>query len=205
MERTRTLQGVPVPAFFYGTAWKEERTEELTRLALGAGFVAIDTANQRRHYFEAAVGDAVAASGIARASLFLQTKFTHVRGHDARISYDPAAEPATQVAQSFASSLSHLRTSYVDSYVLHGPSAADGLSETDKQAWRAMSALHAEGKTRLLGVSNVSYEASSRRCAKATGSNRRSCRTAATRAPAGTARFANSAAPTRSDTRGSRS
>ena len=40
-----------VPAFLYGTAWKEERTESLVRLALDAGFRGIDAANQRRHYF----------------------------------------------------------------------------------------------------------------------------------------------------------
>ncbi|HEY8134136.1 MAG TPA: aldo/keto reductase, partial [Thermoanaerobaculia bacterium] len=48
------------PPFIYGTAWKENETERLTRLALEAGFRGIDTANQRRHYFEAGVGAAVA-------------------------------------------------------------------------------------------------------------------------------------------------
>src|SRR5438445_9832125 len=40
-----------VPAFLYGTAWKEERTPALTELALRTGFRGNDTANQRRHYF----------------------------------------------------------------------------------------------------------------------------------------------------------
>jgi diketogulonate reductase-like aldo/keto reductase len=52
-------RGVAVPTFFYGTAWKEDRTEALTRLALEAGFAGIDTANQRRHYYEEGVGKAV--------------------------------------------------------------------------------------------------------------------------------------------------
>jgi diketogulonate reductase-like aldo/keto reductase len=39
------------PRFIYGTAWKEDRTESLVRLALENGFRAIDTANQRKHYF----------------------------------------------------------------------------------------------------------------------------------------------------------
>src|SRR5437870_10988841 len=93
------------PDFLYGTAWKEERTAELTELALRAGFRGIDTANQRRHYFEAAVGEAVARSGVPRAELFLQTKFTYVRGQDHRLPYDPSAPVAEQVAQSLASSL----------------------------------------------------------------------------------------------------
>jgi diketogulonate reductase-like aldo/keto reductase len=156
----RTVEGVDVPAFFYGTAWKEERTAKLTTQALEAGFRAIDTANQRKHYFEAAVGEAVEAfvrAGKAtREELFLQTKFTHVDGQDHRLPYDAAAGPAEQVAQSFASSLEHLRTSYLDSYVLHGPSLRDRLSEEDWQIWYAMCELKRAGKTRLVGVSNVS-------------------------------------------------
>jgi len=79
--RHRVVQDVSVPAFLYGTAWKEDRTEELARLALAAGFRGIDTANQRRHYVEAAVGDAVAAvlrdAKLTREAVFLQTKFTY--------------------------------------------------------------------------------------------------------------------------------
>src|SRR6266496_2054744 len=158
--RHRVVQDVPVPAFLYGTAWKEDRTEELARLALTAGFRGIDTANQRRHYVEAAVGDAVAAvlrdGKLAREDVFLQTKFTYPRGQDHRLPYDRAADLATQVRQSFQSSLGHLGTDYVDSYVLHGPSSADGVSDADWAVWRAMEDLHQEGKARLLGVSNVS-------------------------------------------------
>jgi diketogulonate reductase-like aldo/keto reductase len=44
------------PDFLYGTAWKEDRTPALTELALRMGFRGIDTANQRRHYFEEGVG-----------------------------------------------------------------------------------------------------------------------------------------------------
>lgn len=146
----------------YGTAWKEARTEELVRLALGAGFRGIDTANQRRHYVESAVGDTVAAATtggeVTRSDLFLQTKFTHVAGQDQRIPYDPNGDPAAQVRQSFDSSLEHLRTPYVDSYVLHGPSSRHGLSSIDWSVWRAMEEIHRAQKTRLLGVSNVSVE-----------------------------------------------
>ncbi len=60
-----------------------------------------------------------------------------------------------QVQQSFASSLEHLRTTTLDSYVLHGPSADEGLSPKDLDAWSAMEQLHAEGRVGALGVSNV--------------------------------------------------
>jgi len=84
-----------VPDFLYGTAWKEDRTAALTELALRIGFRAIDTANQRRHYFEAGVGQGLSAAyraGVAtRADLFLQTKFTYQPGQDHRLPYDPTA------------------------------------------------------------------------------------------------------------------
>ncbi|HEX8953464.1 MAG TPA: aldo/keto reductase [Polyangia bacterium] len=148
------------PQIIYGTAWKEERTEALVRRALDAGFRAVDTANQRKHYFEAAVGDAIArAVGdgvVTRAELFLQTKFTDAGGQDHRLPYDRRAPLGEQVAQSFASSLEHLRTDYLDSYVLHGPSRAVGLGDEDWEVWRAMEALAQDGRARALGVSNVS-------------------------------------------------
>src|SRR6516225_9658365 len=111
-DRTVLLDGVRVPRFLYGTAWKEEQTQRLTVLALRQGFRGIDTANQRRHYHEAAVGQAIAASIasglVAREDLFLQTKFTFRRAQDHRLPYDPKAPIPVQVAQSFASSLEHL-------------------------------------------------------------------------------------------------
>lgn len=159
---TLTRAHAPLPRFMYGTAWKEERTERLTRLALEAGFRAIDTANQRKHYFEAgvgaAVGAAVAQGLVTRAELFLQTKFTFRDGQDHRLPYDARAGVEAQVAQSFESSLEHLGTDYVDSYVLHGPSVGRGLAAADRSAWHAMEELQRSGRTRYLGVSNVTLE-----------------------------------------------
>lgn len=161
-ERTLLIAGVSMPRFLYGTAWKEDETRRLTELALRQGFRGIDTANQRRHYHEAAVGQAVAAvlaAGLTtRADLFLQTKFTFRAGQDHRLPYDPKAPIRIQVEQSFARSLEHLSTERIDSYLLHGPSRQSGLASADWEAWRAMEALHDSGRVRLLGVSNVSLE-----------------------------------------------
>ncbi len=143
------------PAFLYGTAWKEERTAELVGLALAAGFRAIDTANQRKHYNEAGVGEALARTNIPREQLFLQSKFTYQRGQDHRLPYDPSAPLPLQVEQSFASSLAHLNSSYLDSYILHGPSGERDWSEDDRSVWASMETLHAAGRVRALGVSNV--------------------------------------------------
>jgi diketogulonate reductase-like aldo/keto reductase len=150
-----------IPDFLYGTAWKEDRTPALTELAIRAGFRGIDTANQRRHYFEAGVGQGLAAAYragvVARPDLFLQTKFTYQRGQDHRLPYDPAASLSVQVAQSLASSLEHLATDYVDSFVLHGPSGYE-WTEDDVEVWNAMVKERDGKRTRTLGVSNVSLQ-----------------------------------------------
>jgi diketogulonate reductase-like aldo/keto reductase len=143
------------PTFLYGTAWKEDDTERCVRDAIAAGFRAIDTANQRKHYYEEGVGRGIAASGLARSELWLQTKFTFIDGQDQRLPYDPRAPITEQVAQSFASSCEHLSTDYLDSLVLHGPSQGEGLGKDDHDAWRAMEALAEAGKVRALGASNV--------------------------------------------------
>ena len=141
------------PRFIYGTAWKEDRTEDLVRLALANGFRAIDTANQRKHYFEAGVGAAL--GGIPRGELWLQSKFTYQRGQDHRLPYDPKAPLPAQVEQSLASSFEHLKTDYLDSFVLHGPEYTRDITDNDIAVWRAMEAAHAAGKVKALGVSNV--------------------------------------------------
>ena len=161
-DRTLTIHGVTVPRFLYGTAWKEDQTQRLTELAVERGFRGIDTANQRRHYHEAAVGQAIAAAIaqglVVREDLFLQTKFTFRRGQDQRLPYDPEAPIPTQVEQSLASSLAHLGVAWVDSFLLHGPTTSVGLTPDDWAAWRAMEAIHDSGRARLLGLSNVTPE-----------------------------------------------
>lgn len=157
--------------FFYGTAWKEDETARLVELAIKQGFRAIDTANQRKHYHEAAVGQgiaAVVAAGIVKSSdLFLQTKFTFRRGQDSRLPYDPKAPIAKQVEQSFASSLEHLGVAAIDSFILHGPSQGEGLGADDWEAWKAMEALRDSGTARVIGISNVSLEQLDLLCQKA--------------------------------------
>ena len=159
MHKTNTTKP---PAFLYGTAWKEEDTKDLTLLALQAGFRGIDTANKRKHYFEAAVGKGIAeflqSTDSTREHLFLQTKFTYQTGQDHRLPYNPNADYSTQVKESFASSLEHLQTDYIDSYVLHGPRLRQGLDDADIEVWNAMEVLQEQGSAKVLGVSNVNAE-----------------------------------------------
>jgi diketogulonate reductase-like aldo/keto reductase len=172
MERP-TIQGdgFPAPPFLYGTAWKEDETQRLVELAVELGFRGIDTANQRRHYHEAAVGQGIAAALrrglVSRSDLFLQTKFTFRRGQDERLPYDPSASLAAQVEQSFDSSLQHLGTDRIDSFVLHGPTQRTGLAADDWSAWQAMESIHDSGGARWLGVSNVTLEQLRELCLKA--------------------------------------
>lgn len=161
---------VPLPSFMYGTAWKKEATAHLVQLAVTSGFRAIDTANQLIHYQEALVGDALqalAAQGIARDRLFLQTKFTPANGQDHRTPYDASADLTTQVRQSFDSSLAHLHTDYVDSYVLHGPYSRAHLGAEDWEVWAAIEGLYQSGKTKMIGISNVSAGQLTQLCERA--------------------------------------
>ncbi len=170
MELLSTYNKVSVPSFMYGTAWKKDATTRLTKMAVEAGFKAIDTANQLIHYDEAKVGDALLElykKGISREQLFLQTKFTSVNGQDHRTPYDASADLSSQVKQSMDSSLKHLHTDYLDSYVLHGPYYRRGLSTEDWEIWTAIESLFQDGKARTIGVSNVNAEQLRELCSKA--------------------------------------
>jgi diketogulonate reductase-like aldo/keto reductase len=165
-----TYNQISIPSFMYGTAWKKEATTELVLQAIEAGFTAIDTANQLVHYDEARVGEALlqlATQGITRDKLFLQTKFTSVNGQDHRLPYDAQASITTQVQQSFASSLAHLHTDYLDSYVLHGPYSRRGLGSEDWEVWAAIESLYDAGKTKMIGISNITADQLTLLCTKA--------------------------------------
>eukprot|EP00959_Pyramimonas_sp_CCMP1952_P398599 8352173-Pyramimonas_sp.AAC.3 len=101
-EESKPNEPPPVPSIMYGTAWKGVRTQIHVSEALEAGFRAIDTANQGKHYNEFGVGRAITRAieqGIvSRDQLFLQTKFTHTNAQDpATIPYDRRLPPAQQV------------------------------------------------------------------------------------------------------------
>jgi diketogulonate reductase-like aldo/keto reductase len=161
---------ISLPSFMYGTAWKKEATTRLVQLAVASGFTAIDTANQLIHYEEALVGEALqalATQGVSRETLFLQTKFTPADGQDHRTPYDRFAALSTQVRQSFASSLEHLHTEYLDSYLLHGPYQRRGLGTADWEVWGAIEELYESRRTKLIGISNVTVDQLGTLCAQA--------------------------------------
>jgi diketogulonate reductase-like aldo/keto reductase len=162
--------GTALPFFIYGTAWKKEATAGLVQSAVSAGFRGIDTANQPVHYNEPAVGEALrelAERGIGRETLFLQTKFTPLGGHDHRVPYDSSADFAGQVRQSFEGSLSHLGTEVVDAYLLHGPYSRGALGPPDLSVWAAMEDIYRSGRAKMIGISNVSAGQLGQLCALA--------------------------------------
>lgn len=66
--------------------------------------------------------------------------------------YDPNASVADQVTLSFQVSLRQLRTTYLDSYVLHSPLRS--YPQT-LEAWRVLAGLQDEGKIKKIGLSNA--------------------------------------------------
>lgn len=155
MEWFVTSAKIKMPKIIYGTAWKKEKTSELVIKAVKLGFRGIDTACQPRHYNEPLVGEALQSlknDGIERDSIFLQTKFTSIRGQDPNnIPYDKNSPVEIQVAQSFETSKKNLKTEYVDSLVLHSPMESHSLN---LKVWTAMEKIYHENGAKQLGISN---------------------------------------------------
>jgi len=165
-----TVNKIIIPAIMYGTAWKKDATTKLVENAIECGFRAIDTANQLKHYDEQGVGDGLKlgySKGLKRTELFLQTKFTSIDGQDKRLPYDPAASLTKQVQQSIDSSMLHLGTDYLDSYILHGPYSSGVLGAEDKEVWAAIETQYRAGKAKMIGISNVSASQLEQLCQEA--------------------------------------
>jgi len=162
----KTNAKINMPRFIYGTAWKKDRTTSLVVQAVNAGFRAIDTANQRRHYYEEDVGKALeqlyadSNLSIKREDIFLQTKFTSPSGQDiATIPYDKSAPLSVQVTQSLEGSLKNLKTKYIDSLVLHSPMK----NHKDTMiVWETLETFYDKKVIRQIGISNI-YDVSSLR------------------------------------------
>jgi 2,5-diketo-D-gluconate reductase A len=114
-----------------------EETAAVVERALAAGYRHIDTAAAYRN--EAAVGQAIRASGLDRSEVFLTTKcFNDDHGHE-------------QARRAFHASLQRLELDYVDLYLIHWPVPAHNRYV---ETWRAFIELRDEGLIRAIGVSN---------------------------------------------------
>lgn len=119
----------------------EDVCEQIVLDALEVGYRHIDTAMIYRN--EAAVGRAIAASGIPRDELFVTTKLWN---SDQGAETTPAA---------LATSLELLGLDFVDLYLIHWPAP---LRDEYVASWLALEELHHQGLAKAIGVSNFEPE-----------------------------------------------
>jgi diketogulonate reductase-like aldo/keto reductase len=131
-----------IPALGIGVGeLSDADTERAVATALEIGIRLIDTAAAYGN--EAAVGRAVAASGIPRAEIFVTTKLaTADQGFR-------AAQDACRV------SLERLGMEYVDAYLIHWPAGDPGVY---MHSWGGMLKLREDGLAKSIGVCNFSAE-----------------------------------------------
>ncbi|XPP26084.1 MAG: aldo/keto reductase [Leucobacter sp.] len=114
-------------------------TERIVSEALEVGYRHIDTASIYKN--EAAVGRAIAASGIPREELFITTKLWNSDHEDPHGAFD--------------ASLERLGLDSVDMYLVHWPVPMYG---TALGAWRGLVEIVGSGRADSIGVSNFEIE-----------------------------------------------
>jgi len=115
----------------------DAETEESVSAALEAGYRLLDTASAYGN--EAAVGRAIASSGLPREELFVTTKLA-------------TADQGYQSSQdALAASLERLGLDYVDLYLIHWPAGEQGKYV---DSWGGLLSLKGNGLTRSIGVAN---------------------------------------------------
>jgi 2,5-diketo-D-gluconate reductase A len=116
-------------------------TERAVSAALEAGYRLIDTAAAYGN--EAAVGRAIAASGVPRSELYVTTKLA---------TPDQGFQSSQDAARA---SLERLGLDYVDLYLIHWPAEERGLYV---DSWGGLMKLKEVGVARSVGVSNFNAE-----------------------------------------------
>jgi 2,5-diketo-D-gluconate reductase A len=119
------------------------QTAEAVSTALEVGYRHVDTAEMYGN--EREVGEAVRASGLDRAEVFITSKLNngYHRPDDAR--------------RAFETTLVELGFDYVDLFLIHWPLPT--LYRGDfVSTWKALEGFHADGRARSIGVSNFQVE-----------------------------------------------
>jgi 2,5-diketo-D-gluconate reductase A len=119
----------------------DDETERAVSAALEIGYRLIDTAAVYGN--EAAVGRAIAASGIPRAELFVTTKLAN------------ADQGFTTAQEACTASLDRLGLDYVDLYLIHWPAAQLGKYV---DSFGGIIQSRAQGLARSIGVCNFTEE-----------------------------------------------
>ena len=127
---------------------------------LASGGRHIDTAFWYGDVQQAAVGDAIAASGIPRADLFITTKVACCPTERCSSFCDappnPVGASTANVTEQLEHSLALLRLEQADLVLLHNPCSRP---EDTAAAYAALEAAHARGLARAIGVSNLNASA----------------------------------------------
>ena len=130
--------GDPIPQLGIGVfKVDDEECERVVLEALEVGYRHIDTAMIYRN--EAAVGRAIARSGVARDELFVTTKLWN------------SDQGKETTPDALATSLELLGLDYVDLYLIHWPAP---LRDVYVETWLAMEDLYGQGLAKAIGVSN---------------------------------------------------
>ncbi len=145
MEAWTLKNGYKIPKLGFGT-WlikDGDAAKGAVKQAIACGYRHIDTA--AAYYNEKSVGAAIEESGVPRETLFVTSKlWTTERGYE-------------KTKAAFAKTLSELKLSYLDLYLIHWPASESRFpdwKEINLETWRAMTELYKEGKIRAIGVSN---------------------------------------------------
>jgi 2,5-diketo-D-gluconate reductase A len=133
--------GIELPALGFGVfQTPPDVTQAAVEEALRVGYRMVDTAAS--YLNEPEVGAAIAASGVERSQLFIQTKvWVSDYGYDAAL-------------HAFDVSTRKLGVDYIDLYLLHQPLPQDFDATID--AFRALERLLEDGRARAIGISNFS-------------------------------------------------
>lgn len=135
---TIDVAGVQMPRLGLGTLHaKGDDCVALATAALDAGYRLLDTGQYYGN--EAEVGEAVRRSSVAREDIWVTTKVLH-----------PKAPQAPDLRTAALESLERLGLDYVDALLIHWPNPSYDL----RQSLEQLAQLRAEGRTRVIGVSN---------------------------------------------------
>ena len=132
--------GQTIPQLGFGVFQVDpDETADVVKLALDVGYRHIDTAEMYRN--ERGVGEAIRASGLDRAEVFVTSKLSN------------AAHEPNDARRAFDGTLEALGFDYIDLFLIHWPLptlyGGDFVS-----TWQVMEEFYQSGRARSIGVSN---------------------------------------------------
>ena len=145
MNKIYTLNnGVQIPAVGFGTYKAADgKSADVIKAAIGSGYRYFDTASF--YGTETYLAEAIRQSGLPRKDFFIASKLWKTE-----MGYENARD-------AFRRTLENLDTDYLDLFLIHWPLPEPGYEnwkELDRETWRALEELYAEGKIRAIGLSN---------------------------------------------------